>query len=364
MQPTNDDGFQQLQPTDVSQEGLVRQTTDAQQSIMRIKPHPEMSLATTTIAEWVGELVKEDLFNEEGKGVYWVTKPVGGGKDASLLGIRAAELILTIYGGLSVQCRVISKTGSEAISEITVTDNFAGNSTSEQVITSARYKAADKSVKLKSPEMFIQSIKADQSKAKRNCIFFLIPPPLKSRLEKILRARMAEVTKAQTKKEPIKTTVKKMVKAFGKYGIETGVLEAYIGKPLAGIDADDIVTLRGLYNALETDETTARDIIESMKMKEDESKETAEAAKAEAAADLLNEKKAEPAKAEAKEKKAPAKKEGDSANSQVQALRAELNEHFGADKVDAAIKEKYPKWNMMAPSLKLNALRTIKNTDL
>jgi hypothetical protein len=255
------------------EQGLIKATSEATQAITTIAPHPSIIDANKTIDTWIGEMDYDDLFNDDQRGYYWVSRDVGGGKIAALLGIRAAELIASAWGGLQVDTRIIGHDARQTISRITIIDSASSPpaTRSEEIATLHHYRASKEKgggLVLWDEGGLSNKIKADQAKSIRNCILFLIPPPIKKHVEKTIRARMLQLQNDRMKKpEKRKADIDILEREFAKFDIEKADLETFIGGPLDSIDSENWIKLRGIWKALQSGEASAKDVLDFLHQK-------------------------------------------------------------------------------------------------
>jgi len=107
-------------------------------------------------------------------------------------------------------------------------------------------------------DKFAMAIEAEKSKLLREIILRSLPAGLKKEYE--LRAR--EIVAERDSGEnglPDQKALARMLAAFSKYRVTREQIEAHIGRAVSQFTGEDMVTLRGLFNALESGDLDARE---------------------------------------------------------------------------------------------------------
>lgn len=188
----------------------------------------------------------------------WYTIPRG---NATIEGasIRLAEVFLSCWGNLRVQSRIKEIGDTYVIAEAIVFDmekNIA-------VAKEARRKITNKDGVRYSEDMIQQTAQGAISIAIRNALFTVIPRIF---VQKALQ--YAKEISVKHPKERTKTPAEmfaEAVKEFEKFKITKEQILEHLQKKEEDINSDDIVYLRGVYNALKDGVLKAQDLIKTKK---------------------------------------------------------------------------------------------------
>lgn len=110
-------------------------------------------------------------------------------------------------------------------------------------------------------QRLVQAIQAGASKAERNAILAGLPDYLVQSYD--LRAREIAAKDA-------KAGWSKLMEAFKPYGVTREALERHLGHPLEKVTDEEIVDLRGIYNAIKDGQTSASDVFPPAKAEDAE----------------------------------------------------------------------------------------------
>jgi hypothetical protein len=175
-------------------------------------------------------------------------KPVGGGKFARNLSIRAAEGIAEAYGFNRVRCDVTPVDEDHVKIEATFTDFQKGRIWQDGGVLSKWYKSAQgKMVKWADDRFYSVVVKAEASRRIREVILRSVPPGLRSELMELAEKRIDLLLDD--------ASVSKIVAQFANKGVTLEQLEKTVGRTLkAGWTKDDRKDLLGIWNAVESGE--------------------------------------------------------------------------------------------------------------
>lgn len=186
------------------------------------------------------------------------SKPVGkdqAGRQqfARGLSIRAAEAIAEAYGYCRVRCDVTPVDGDNVKVEATFTDYQRGRIWQDGGIVSKWYRSrSGQMVRHAEDRFFSVVVKAEASRRIREVILRSVPPGLRSELMDLAEKKINELLDD--------STVRKIIGKFAGKGITQDRLEQHLGRTLeAGWTKQDRQDLLGLWNAIESGETTVQD---------------------------------------------------------------------------------------------------------
>lgn len=177
-------------------------------------------------------------------------KPVGSGKFARGLSIRAAEAVAEAYGYNSISCEVIPLDADTVKVVAQFTDYQKGRFWRDGGIVSKWYKSkSGKMEKIADDRFYGVTVKAEASRRIREVILRSVPPGLRSELEELAERKIDELLDD--------STVAKMITTFGQLGVTQEMLEKRVGRLLSsGWTKEDRRLLLGLHTAIKDGETT------------------------------------------------------------------------------------------------------------
>lgn len=176
--------------------------------------------------------------------VAFYSVPRGGGK-VSGPSIRLAEEIARCYGNFEYGHRELSRSEGKSEVEVFAWDKEKNNRSVRQITVMHTLDTKDGQRPLRDQKDVDDKIANVASKQVRGRILALMP---KWMVEGAIEE--CKKTLAGKNEEPLEQRVRKMVDAFGKFGVKVDQIVAYIGKAIDHADADDFVELLGVYNAI------------------------------------------------------------------------------------------------------------------
>lgn len=187
------------------------------------------------------------------------SKPVGRDKDGVMkyargLSIRAAEAIAEAYGYNRVRTDVTPIDENTVKVEATFTDYQKGRIWQDGGIVSKFFTTKyGKTQRIPDDRFYNVVVKAEMSRRVREVILRSVPPGLRSELQEMAERMLAKVLSGDG--------VQKIIEAFAKLSVTLEELENFIGRTIGqGWTEQDRVTLLGLYNAIESGESTKAEV--------------------------------------------------------------------------------------------------------
>lgn len=193
-------------------------------------------------------------------------KPVGDGKTASGLSIRAAESLANRWSNSAHGVEQMKESDSDDIILSAVFLDYENNIRHVKTKRVSRlYKKAGSSQILQhSPDRFSDVvIPANESKALREIILRSLPAGLRKEYEKKAREIIGGGG-------DISGRLDKMVKSFKMIGVELPSIEAMRGKAIAEFNGEDLADMIGVFNAIRDEQTTVEEAFGAPVKKEDE----------------------------------------------------------------------------------------------
>jgi hypothetical protein len=184
-----------------------------------------------------------------------------GDKSVEGLTVRFAEDAKRALGNLLVEARATFDDEDRRIIQVTVTDLELNDTWSQDVVVEKsiqrRWKKDGDDVighRLNSENKPVWTIRASDddvflkqnnlvSKTARNGILRMLPADYQE--DALVQVKATLQNQARDA-----ANVDRMVKAFAKRGVTTEHLVAYLGHPIAAMEGDEFVTLRGFYQAM------------------------------------------------------------------------------------------------------------------
>lgn len=170
------------------------------------------------------------------------------------LTIRAAETMATAWGHMRVGVRILSEDDNGWDLEAIAFDMQTNYWELQPARASKWIKLRDGRMELLDDRRQIQARGAAASKLKRNCVLSVLPLHLKAAFEKRVREKMAggELTQPADHAR-VQSALAAFLDAFQ---VTEAMLVAYVGKPRDLWVGNDLADLRGIFNALQENETT------------------------------------------------------------------------------------------------------------
>lgn len=227
-----------------------------------------------------------------------------GGEAIEGLSVRFAEIIAGAWGNLRAQARIVGNDGRTITAQGVCHDletNFA-------VSVEVKRRITDKYGKTYSEDMQVLTGNAACAIAFRNAVLKVVPKSVTKRIiDQVKKVALGEA-------KDLGTSRANMIAYFGSLGVNQEAILTYLGvKRIEDVDAQMILELRGLANAIKEGTTTVAEVFASAST---DSQKTAEEArkKAEEAMGRVKQ-----ASAQGKGKKAQERKE----NAQIEDVVAE-----------------------------------------
>lgn len=188
------------------------------------------------------------------------SKPVGKDpqtgqqKYAEGLSIRSAEELRRIYGNNSAGTSIIEDRKDDAVIGAAFLDMEKNTRYAEEQVVSKFYKTRQGQIVQHPPDRFADVVlKAHKSKLLREVILRSLPAWLKSEFE--AKARDLAM------KGNLPALRSKMTQKFTELNVTEEMILKHLGKAaLKDITREDIVTMRGVFNAIRDGEQTADDV--------------------------------------------------------------------------------------------------------
>ena len=208
------------------------------------------------------------------------SKPLGGGKYATGLSIRAAEEAARHYGNLDIAVFVISDDDERRVFRAAVTDLEANLTFSTEVIVLKTVerrnpRPGDERIRSRTTSQgnVVHVIRADEdalltkgnsaiSKAVRNLILDHVPSDIQEEVEERILATLAN----EEKRDPTAAR-KRMVDSFFALGVMPAQLEEYLGHPLATTTPAESVVLKAIFTAMKDEGVQWADVMSDRAVK-------------------------------------------------------------------------------------------------
>jgi predicted Zn-ribbon and HTH transcriptional regulator len=180
-------------------------------------------------------------------------------KFAEGLSVRAAESIRSVYG----YTRLATTTEELPDGKVKLTgvlvDYAAGNLTSDERIVSPMYRSRGGKMERTPEDRFLNTVvKAEKAKLRRDVILDNTPNIVKAMFKDACDKKLEALVAPEVIEQ-------KIIPAFAAYGITREHLDQIVGRPAKlGWREEERLELRKILNALKSNETTARDILEGL----------------------------------------------------------------------------------------------------
>lgn len=159
--------------------------------------------------------------------------------------IRFAEEVARVYGNFEYGHRELSREAGKSEVEVYAWDKEKNNYSKRQLTVMHVVDTKSGPKKLTDQADIDNKIANVASKQIRGRILALMPKWLVQDAIELCKA-----TLAGTSSEPVSVRVRKMAQAFGRFGINQGHLETYLGHKVEDTTLDELVDLMGVFNAL------------------------------------------------------------------------------------------------------------------
>ncbi len=159
--------------------------------------------------------------------------------------IRFAEEVARVYGNFEYGHRELSRSAGKSEVEVYAWDKEKNNYSKRQLTVMHILDTRQGVKKLTDQADIDNKIANVASKQIRGRILALMPKWLVQEAVERCKATLAGVSD-----EPISARVRKMITAFGKFGVNTDHLESYIGHKLEDTTLDELVDITGVFNAI------------------------------------------------------------------------------------------------------------------
>lgn len=186
-------------------------------------------------------------------------KPVGKDRQSGKmkfargLSVRAAEAIAEAYRYNRVATNVEAVDSDSVRITATFTDFQQGRVVALAGIVSKLYKTYKGGTQRHSDDRFYNVVvKAEMSKLIRDCILRAVPPVLKHEIEEAANNIVNDMLD--------ESTVAKMVSQFSTKGVTVDMMQNLIGKETLQWNQQDRAQMLGIWNAIDTSETTIAEV--------------------------------------------------------------------------------------------------------
>jgi len=168
-----------------------------------------------------------------------------GGQKVSGPSIRFAEMIAKNMGNLKSGFQILNTTPAESLVRVYCTD-LETNFTIEKVISVEHVRVTRKGrVELDDPRDIYELIANQSQRRARQCMLALAD-------DDVIRDALAQCKKTLLgdTSVPIGDKVKQMVLAFKDLGVDTKMIEKFLGHDVEHTDANELLRLRGAYTSI------------------------------------------------------------------------------------------------------------------
>lgn len=168
-----------------------------------------------------------------------------GGSSVSGPSIRLAEEIARIYGNFQYGHRELSRSDGKSEVEVFAWDVERNNRSIRQITVEHTRDTRNGAQALRDQKDIDDKIANVASKQVRGRILALLP-------KWMVEAAIEECKKtiAGNNDVPIAERVRKMTQAFAKFGVNTGMLEKYLGHKLDDVTGEELADMQGIFNAI------------------------------------------------------------------------------------------------------------------
>jgi hypothetical protein len=166
--------------------------------------------------------------------------------------VHLAREIARVWGNIEYNIRELSR--KDGVSEMQAFAwDLQTNTLVTQNFTVRHWRDTKSGGYLLTDERDIYELTANQgSRRLRSCIFAVLPSDLVSAAE-----AECKKTLAGNNDEPLKERVRKLIGAFGKYGVTAAMIEVRLGHSLDAVLPEELAELRSIWNSIKDGATKA-----------------------------------------------------------------------------------------------------------
>lgn len=175
-----------------------------------------------------------------------------GGQTVSGATVHLARELARVWGNIEYNIRELSR--KDGVSEMQAFAwDLQTNTLVTQNFTVRHWRDTKGGGYQLTDERDIYELTANQgSRRLRSCIFAVLPSDLVSAAE-----AECKKTLAGNNDEPIKERVRKLIGAFGKYGVTAAMIEGRLGHSLDAVLPEELAELRSIWNSIKDGATKA-----------------------------------------------------------------------------------------------------------
>jgi hypothetical protein len=175
-----------------------------------------------------------------------------GGQTVSGATVHLARELARVWGNIEYNIRELSR--KDGVSEMQAFAwDLQTNTLVTQNFTVRHWRDTKTGGYQLTDERDIYELTANQgSRRLRSCIFAVLPSDLVSAAE-----AECKKTLAGNNDEPIKERVRKLIGAFGKYGVTAAMIEGRLGHSLDAVLPEELAELRSIWNSIKDGATKA-----------------------------------------------------------------------------------------------------------
>jgi hypothetical protein len=175
-----------------------------------------------------------------------------GGQTVSGATVHLARELARVWGNIEYNIRELSR--KDGVSEMQAFAwDLQTNTLVTQNFTVRHWRDTKSGGYLLTDERDIYELTANQgSRRLRSCIFAVLPSDLVSAAE-----AECKKTLAGNNDEPLKERVRKLIAAFGKYGVTAAMIESRLGHSLDAVLPEELAELRSIWNSIKDGATKA-----------------------------------------------------------------------------------------------------------
>lgn len=168
-----------------------------------------------------------------------------GGQQVSGPSIRMAELMIRCWSNCETGLKELSQRDGESEMMAYAWDQETNTTFVKNFTVKHERKARGKTQKLNDQRDIYEQTANNGSRRQRAVMLAIIP-------DYIVEEAVATVknTMAGGSSEPIGDRIRKMISAFGKFGVTNEMIEKYVGHEASLIDQDELADLIGVFNGI------------------------------------------------------------------------------------------------------------------
>jgi hypothetical protein len=170
-----------------------------------------------------------------------------GGQQVSGPSIRMAEMLIRAWGNCEAGLKELSQRDGESEMMAYTWDYETNTMFVKNFAVKHERKARGKTTKLSDPRDIYELTANNGSRRQRATMLAAIPDYI---VEDAVNA--VKQTLAGNSGEPVTDRVRKMVAAFGKFGVTPDMIAKYVGFEVDLIDSETLVDLTGVYNSIKS----------------------------------------------------------------------------------------------------------------